>query len=57
MKKLKAILDRFSLAQRLLRVRSGFYLLAFEFKWAERLVEWALRKTETAKRKYRDYPS
>ena len=30
----------------------GFYLLAFEFKWAERLVEWALRKTEAAKRKY-----
>ncbi len=30
----------------------GFYLLAFEFDWAERLVEWALRKTEAAKRKY-----
>lgn len=30
----------------------GFYLLAFEFEWAERLVEWALRKTEKAKRKY-----
>ncbi len=30
----------------------GFYLLAFEFKWAERLVEWALRKTEAAKRRY-----
>ena len=30
----------------------GFYLLAFEFTWAERLVEWAMRKTEAAKRKY-----
>lgn len=30
----------------------GFYLLAFEFDWAERLVAWALRKTEKAKRKY-----
>lgn len=30
----------------------GFYLLAFEFDWAKRLVEWALRKTEAAKRKY-----
>jgi hypothetical protein len=30
----------------------GFYLLAFEFGWAERLVDWALRKTEAAKRKY-----
>ncbi len=30
----------------------GFYLLAFEFDWAERLVEWSLRKTEAAKRKY-----
>ena len=33
-------------------VALGFYLLAFEFDWAERLVEWALRKTEAAKRKY-----
>ncbi len=30
----------------------GVYLLAFEFDWAERLVEWTLRKTEAAKRKY-----
>ena len=30
----------------------GFYLLAFEFEWAERFVEWAMRKTEAAKRKY-----
>ena len=30
----------------------GFYLLAFEFEWAARLVEWSLRKTEAAKRKY-----
>ena len=33
-------------------VALGFYLLAFEFEWAERLVAWALRKTEAAKRKY-----
>ena len=33
-------------------VALGFYLLAFEFDWAERLVEWAMRKTEKAKRKY-----
>ena len=30
----------------------GFYLLAFEFDWAKGLVEWSLRKAETAKRKY-----
>jgi hypothetical protein len=30
----------------------GFYVLAFEFEWAKRLVDWALRKTEAAKRKY-----
>ena len=30
----------------------GFYLLAFEFDWAERLVERAMAKTEKAKRKY-----
>jgi hypothetical protein len=30
----------------------GFYLLAFEFDWATRLVAWSLRKTEAAKRKY-----
>ena len=30
----------------------GFYLLAFEFDWAKRLVEWSLRKTERAKAKY-----
>ena len=35
-------------------VAIGFYLLAFEFDWAERLVEWAARKTEAAKRKYED---
>ena len=33
-------------------VALGFYLLAFEFEWAARLVEWSLRKTEAAKRKY-----
>jgi putative transmembrane protein PGPGW len=33
-------------------VALGFYLLAFEFDWAERLVEWAMRKTEAAKQKY-----
>jgi hypothetical protein len=30
----------------------GFYLLALEFDWATGLVEWSLRKAETAKRKY-----
>jgi hypothetical protein len=33
-------------------VALGFYLLAFEFDWAKRLVEWTLRRTESAKRKY-----
>ena len=33
-------------------VALGFYVLAFEFDWAQRLVAWALRKIETAKRKY-----
>ena len=30
----------------------GFYLQAFEFDWAERLVERAMATTEKAKRKY-----